>query len=133
MALIAGGASPNVADNEGNTPLHLCNSPELMTALLEAEADPNATNKVGTVNSTPLATTTIIAATTAATATAAAAAAVNTTSTTTTTHHHQHQRERQHGLHAQHNSLTLMRRYRCTLLLNRRPAKRLYTHPSHPS
>ena len=47
IALIAGGASPNVADNEGNTPLHLCNSPELMTALLEAEADPNARNKVG--------------------------------------------------------------------------------------
>ena len=41
-----GGANPNVADDEGNTPLHLCNSPELMTALLEAEADPNATNKV---------------------------------------------------------------------------------------
>ena len=49
IALIAGGASPNVADNEGNTPLHLCNSPESMTALLEAEADPNVTNKVGAV------------------------------------------------------------------------------------
>ena len=68
IALTAGGASPNVADNEGNTPLHLCNSPELMTALLEAEADPNATNKVGAVELKP--PTTTITATTIATATA---------------------------------------------------------------
>ena len=77
IALIAGGASPNVADNEGNTPLHLCNSPELMTALLEAEADPNATNKVGAVKLTPsLATTT----TTTVNTTSDTTANTNTTS-----------------------------------------------------
>ena len=84
IALIAGGASPNVADNEGNTPLHLCNSPELMTALLEAEADPNATNKVGAVELKPPTTTITATATTASTAAVDTFATHTNTNTNTT-------------------------------------------------
>ena len=46
LALLKSGANPNVANQEGNTPLHLCDSLELMDALFNAKADPNATNKV---------------------------------------------------------------------------------------
>ena len=35
-----------MADKEGNTPLHLCDSLELMDALFKTNAEPNATNKV---------------------------------------------------------------------------------------
>ena len=44
--LLEGKANPNVANKDGDTPLHLCESSELMAALLNAGADPNATNQV---------------------------------------------------------------------------------------
>jgi hypothetical protein len=44
--LVARGINWNVADKEGNTPLHLCESPEVMAMLLQAKADPNAMNQV---------------------------------------------------------------------------------------
>ena len=44
--LLEGKADPNVADKRGNTPLHLCKSAELMTALLKAGAVLEAANKV---------------------------------------------------------------------------------------
>ena len=44
--LVARGINWNVADEEGNTALHLCESPKIMTMLLQAKADPNATNQV---------------------------------------------------------------------------------------
>ena len=46
--LLEGKADPDVADKDGNTPLHSAKSSELMTALLTAGLDPNATNKVQT-------------------------------------------------------------------------------------
>ena len=46
MALFDRGASPNAADTEGNTLLHTTDSPELMAALLTRGGDPNVTNKV---------------------------------------------------------------------------------------
>ena len=46
MALFEGGASPNAADKEGNTLLHTTDSPELMAALLTRGGDPNVTNQV---------------------------------------------------------------------------------------
>ena len=46
MALFDRGASPNAADKEGNTLLHTTDSPELMAALLTCGGDPNVTNKV---------------------------------------------------------------------------------------
>ena len=45
-ALITNGTNWNVADKQGNKPLHLCSSAELMAALLQASADLNTTNKV---------------------------------------------------------------------------------------
>ena len=42
LALLKGGAYPDVKDNEGNTPLHVCKTLEKMTVLLQAGADPNA-------------------------------------------------------------------------------------------
>ena len=44
--LLEGKADPTVADKDGNTGLHCAKTSELMTALLAAGADPNATNKV---------------------------------------------------------------------------------------
>ena len=118
------GVNWNVADREGNTPLHLCDSPDHMAVLLQADVNPNATNKVNSAQPNPPPFST-------ATTTTNTAATVNTTSSTTTTtttdtKHHLH-------LRAQHNSLTLTRRCRSTLLPNHRPAKRPCTHPSHPS
>ena len=46
IALLEGGANLGVADKEGNTPLHVCDSPELMAALLTRGGDPNVTNQV---------------------------------------------------------------------------------------
>ena len=46
MALFDRGASPNAADKEGNTLLHTTDSPELMAALLTRGGDPNVTNQV---------------------------------------------------------------------------------------
>jgi ankyrin repeat protein len=46
LALLKSEANPNVKDKEGNTPLHVCETLELMAALIQAHADPNATNQV---------------------------------------------------------------------------------------
>ena len=46
MALFDRGASPNAADTEGNTLLHTTDSPGLMAALLTRGGDPNVTNQV---------------------------------------------------------------------------------------
>ena len=46
MALLEGGANPAAADKEGNTLLHMTDSPELMAALLTRGGDPNVTNQV---------------------------------------------------------------------------------------
>ena len=47
MALLAGGANPDVVmDEQGNTLLHLSDSTDMIAALFQAKADPNATNKV---------------------------------------------------------------------------------------
>ena len=46
IPLLQAGADPNATNQKGDTPLHLCSSAELMAALLQASADPNATNKV---------------------------------------------------------------------------------------
>ena len=46
LALLGKGANPNVADKDGNTPLHEAGSIELMTALLEQGADLEVANKV---------------------------------------------------------------------------------------
>ena len=49
LALLGKGANPNVADKDGNTPLHEADSVELMAALLEHGwhgADLEAANKV---------------------------------------------------------------------------------------
>ena len=66
------GVNWNVADREGNTPLHLCDhlcdSPDHIASLLQADANPNATNKVNSAQpypppfSTPTTTTTTTAA-----------------------------------------------------------------------
>ena len=44
--LLEGGAEPNVADKDGNTPLHTAQSSELVIALLERGAVLEAANKV---------------------------------------------------------------------------------------
>ena len=44
--LVARGINWNVADEKGNTPLHLCKSLKVMAMLLQAKADPNAMNQV---------------------------------------------------------------------------------------
>ena len=46
MALLEQGANPNVADKDGNTPLHEADTVELMTALLEHGADLEVANRV---------------------------------------------------------------------------------------
>ena len=46
-ALLAGGADPNVANTNGNTPLHYASDPEASIALVEAGADPNRENGRG--------------------------------------------------------------------------------------
>ena len=47
MALLAGGANPDaVMDEQGNTLLHLSDSTDMIAALFQAKANPNATNKV---------------------------------------------------------------------------------------
>ena len=46
MALFDRGASPNAADREGNTLMHTTDSPELIPALLTHGGDPNVTNQV---------------------------------------------------------------------------------------
>ena len=60
------GVNWNVADREGNTPLHLCDSPNHMALLLQADANPNATNKVNSAqpNPPPFSTTTTTTTTT---------------------------------------------------------------------
>ena len=64
------GVNWNVADREGNTPLHLCDhlcdSPDHVALLLQADANPNATNKVNSVqpNPPPFSTTTTTTTTT---------------------------------------------------------------------
>ena len=45
--LLEAGASPNVANSAGDTPLHTCESAELMAALIKAGGDANAANWVG--------------------------------------------------------------------------------------
>ena len=44
--LLEAGVSPNVTDGKGNTPLHVCESAEVMAALLKAGGDPNTANQV---------------------------------------------------------------------------------------
>ena len=46
IALLEAGANANVADKDGNTPLHEADSLELTAALLAAGADPTAANQV---------------------------------------------------------------------------------------
>ena len=46
VVLLKNGATPNVADKDGNTPLHEGKSVELMTALLEHGSDLEVANKV---------------------------------------------------------------------------------------
>ena len=46
IALLEGKADPTVVDSDGNTLLHTAKTSELMTRLLTAGLDPNATNKV---------------------------------------------------------------------------------------
>mgnify|MGYP001982502313 CR=1 FL=1 len=53
MALLDGGANPNLTDTEGNTSLHVCESPELMAALLTRGGDPNVTNQVDQLPNCP--------------------------------------------------------------------------------
>ena len=45
-ALLEHDGDPNVANEKGNTPIHLCKVPELMILLLENKGDPMARNKV---------------------------------------------------------------------------------------
>ena len=51
------GVNWNVADREGNTPLHLCDhlcdSPDHIASLLQTDANPNATNKVTSAQPNP--------------------------------------------------------------------------------
>ena len=46
MTLFEHGADPNVADEEGHTFMHVCDSLDLMATLLKHGADPSATSKV---------------------------------------------------------------------------------------
>ena len=49
LALLGKGANPNVADKDGNTPLHEAGSAELVTALVEHGLDLEVGNKVSLV------------------------------------------------------------------------------------
>ena len=50
LLLVQAGAEPNVVDNAGRSPLHMCESPALAAALLKAGADASRADQVGEPN-----------------------------------------------------------------------------------
>ena len=44
--MLGKGANPNVQNSDGNTPLHLWDTPDVITALLKHGAKSDVTNKV---------------------------------------------------------------------------------------